>query len=74
MTSARKAILIIDGQEPIEFPIMEPVHGNDCIDIRTLGGRLVHLKGDPSLVGQFVSVRITGSNTCARLTPGIHTG
>ena len=39
MTSARKAILIIDGQEPIEFPIMEPVHGNDCIDIRTLGGK-----------------------------------
>ena len=32
---------------------------------RTLGGRLVHLKGDPSLVGQFVSVRITGSNTWA---------
>ena len=39
MTSARKATLIIDGKDPIEFPILEPVHGNDCIDIRTLGGK-----------------------------------
>ena len=39
MTSTRKATLIIEGQEPIEFPVLEPVHGNDCIDIRTLGGK-----------------------------------
>ena len=32
---------------------------------RTNGGRLVHLKGDPSLVGQFVNVKITASNTWA---------
>ncbi len=32
---------------------------------RTNGGRLVHLKGDPSLIGQFVNVRITASNTWA---------
>ena len=32
---------------------------------RTNGGRLVHLKGDPSLVGQFVKVKITASNTWA---------
>ena len=32
---------------------------------RTDGGRLVHLKGDPSLVGQFVNVTITASNTWA---------
>ena len=32
---------------------------------RTNGGRLVHLKGDPSLVGQFVIVKITSSNTWA---------
>ena len=39
MTTARKAVLIIDGGEPIEFPILSPVHGNDCIDIRTLGAK-----------------------------------
>lgn len=39
MTATRKATLIIDGQQPIEFPILQPVHGNDCIDIRTLGGK-----------------------------------
>ncbi len=32
---------------------------------RTNGGRLVHLKGDPSLIGQFIKVRITASNTWA---------
>ena len=32
---------------------------------RTGGGRLVHLKGDPALIGQFVDVKITGSNTWA---------
>ena len=32
---------------------------------RTNGGRLVHLKGDPSLIGQFIDVRITASNTWA---------
>ncbi len=39
MTTERKAILNIDGQAPVEFPIMSPTHGNDCIDIRTLGGK-----------------------------------
>ena len=32
---------------------------------RTAGGRLVHLRGDKALVGRFVRVRITGSNTWA---------
>ena len=32
---------------------------------RTNGGRLVHLKGDPSLVGQFVNIKITAGNTWA---------
>ena len=32
---------------------------------RTNGGRLVHLRGDKSLIGQFVEVRITSSNTWA---------
>ena len=32
---------------------------------RTHGGRLVHLRGDPSLIGRYVEVRITGSNTWA---------
>ncbi|HEX5802007.1 MAG TPA: citrate synthase [Azospira sp.] len=39
MTTERKATLSIDGQAPVEFPIMSPTHGNDCIDIRTLGGK-----------------------------------
>ena len=32
---------------------------------RTNGGRLVHLKGESSLIGQFVTARITASNTWA---------
>lgn len=32
---------------------------------RTEGNRLVRLKGEDSLVGQFAQVRITGSNTWA---------
>ncbi|MDR1995010.1 citrate synthase [Azonexus sp.] len=39
MTTERKATLSIDGQAPVEFPIMSPTHGNDCVDIRTLGGK-----------------------------------
>ncbi len=39
MTTERKATLNIEGQGPVEFPIMTPTHGNDCIDIRTLGGK-----------------------------------
>ena len=35
------------------------------LSARTDGGRLVHLKGDPSLVGQFAEVTITASNTWA---------
>ena len=36
MTEGRKAVLTIDGQEPVEFPILSPVHGNDCVDVRAL--------------------------------------
>ena len=39
MTNARKAVLTIEGRDPVEFPILKPVHGNDCIDIRTLGAK-----------------------------------
>jgi len=39
MTTERKATLIIDGRPPVEFPIMTPTHGNECIDIRTLGAK-----------------------------------
>ena len=35
----RKATLNIEGQAPVEFAIMTPTHGNDCIDIRTLGAK-----------------------------------
>ena len=39
MTNARTAVLTIEGRDPVEFPILTPVHGNDCIDIRTLGAK-----------------------------------
>ena len=39
MTTERKAKLIIEGREPVEFSIMTPVHGNDCIDIRSLAAK-----------------------------------
>lgn len=39
MTTERKATLTIDGKDPVDFAIMTPTHGNDCIDIRTLGGK-----------------------------------
>ncbi len=37
MATERKATLTIDGHDPVEFSIMTPVHGNDCLDIRSLG-------------------------------------
>ncbi len=37
--SERKATLQISGQEAVEFPIMVGTHGNDVIDIRSLGGK-----------------------------------
>ncbi|MBK7563118.1 MAG: citrate (Si)-synthase [Propionivibrio sp.] len=39
MSTERKATLIIEGRDPVEFPIMTPVAGYDCIDIRTLGSK-----------------------------------
>ncbi|MBR0040143.1 MAG: tRNA (N6-isopentenyl adenosine(37)-C2)-methylthiotransferase MiaB [Oscillospiraceae bacterium] len=35
------------------------------LSARTNGGRLVHLRGDPALIGQFIEVTITASNTWA---------
>ena len=35
----------------------------DALTARTEGGRLVRLEGDPSLIGSFVPVTITGSTT-----------
>ena len=35
------------------------------LSARTRGGRLVHLRGEPGLVGRFARVRITGSSTWA---------
>ena len=39
MTTERKATLSIEGQAPVDFSIMSPTHGNDCVDIRTLGAK-----------------------------------
>jgi len=38
MTTQRTATLSVDGKT-VEFPVMTGVHGNDVIDIRTLGGK-----------------------------------
>ena len=35
------------------------------LSARTNGGRLVHLTGDPSLIGRFIDVKIIASNTWA---------
>ena len=35
------------------------------LSCRTMGGRLVRVEGDESLIGKFVNVEITGSNTWA---------
>ena len=48
--------VLVDGMsENREYPLSS----------RTAGGRLVHLKGDASLIGQFVPVTITDSTTWA---------
>ena len=39
MTEGRKAVLLIDGKDPVEFPILTPTHGNECIDLRSLGAK-----------------------------------
>jgi citrate synthase len=39
MTTERKAVLTIEGKAAVEFPVLAPTHGNDCIDIRALGGK-----------------------------------
>ncbi|MBE6995321.1 MAG: tRNA (N6-isopentenyl adenosine(37)-C2)-methylthiotransferase MiaB [Ruminococcaceae bacterium] len=48
--------VLVDGRsDDAEFPLTS----------RTEGNRLVRLKGEESLLGQFVDVKITGSNTWA---------
>ena len=39
--------------------------GNFPLAARTEGNRLVRLKGDKSLIGQFIDVKVTDSNTWA---------
>ena len=51
-----KQRVLIDG---------ETGHEEYNLSARTNGGRLVHLKGDLSLVGSFRDVTITGGNTWA---------
>ncbi len=36
MAEERKATVSIEGKPAVDFPIMTPVHGNDCIDVRSL--------------------------------------
>ncbi|MCL2021439.1 MAG: citrate synthase [Betaproteobacteria bacterium] len=39
MTTERTVTLQIPGQQPMDFPVLTPTHGNECIDIRALGGK-----------------------------------
>ena len=48
--------VLVDGETD------DPAHN---LSARTKGGRLVHLAGDPALVGQFTRAEITGSSTWA---------
>ncbi len=43
----------------------ETGRGEYNLSARTNGGRLVHLQGDPALIGRFLEVEITGGNTWA---------
>ena len=42
-----------------------PSRAEGMLSSRTMNGRLVHLPGGEELIGQFVKVKITGSNTWA---------
>ena len=44
----------------MDEPSDDPRHN---LNARTAGGRLVHLTGDPALLGQFVDLKITGAST-----------
>ena len=44
----------------VDEPSDDPRHN---LNARTAGGRLVHLTGDPALLGQFVDLKITGAST-----------
>ena len=52
----RTVRVLVDGQTD------DPAHN---LSARTKGGRLVHLSGDPALVGRFTEAEITGSSTWA---------
>ena len=51
----RELTVLVDGEGA----------GKYALSSRTRGGRLVHLDGDESLIGQFVRVKITDCNTWA---------
>ena len=52
----KTARVLVDGENrDEEYPLTS----------RTRTGRLVHLKGEPSLIGQFIDAKITGSTTWA---------
>ncbi|MCL2830019.1 MAG: citrate synthase [Betaproteobacteria bacterium] len=46
MTNERKATLTVEGEQPVDFPILTPTHGNECIDIRALVGKMGYFTYD----------------------------
>ena len=53
---AREGRVLVDG---------ETGRGEYNLSARTNGGRLVHLKGAPELIGKFIEAEITDGNTWA---------
>ncbi|MBR2132967.1 MAG: tRNA (N6-isopentenyl adenosine(37)-C2)-methylthiotransferase MiaB [Oscillospiraceae bacterium] len=52
----KSVTVLVDGEsDDVRWPLSS----------RTQGGRLVHLAGDKSLIGQYITVKITDSNTWA---------
>ena len=74
------AALLHDCVEDIEEVTIETIEKEFGVDVavlvdgvtetgelscRTMGGRLVRVKGDEALIGKFLNVTVTGSNTWA---------
>ena len=57
---------ILKGYEGKVLPVLvDGCTETGELSTRTMGGRLVRVQGDKSLIGKFVNVEITGSNTYA---------
>jgi hypothetical protein len=65
MSTNRTATLTIDGKT-VEFPVMVGTHGQDVIDIRTLGAKTGYLPMTPASCRRQVASRRSPSSTATR--------